>query len=96
MAVFIADATSVGGDAAVPNSGTYTESGGPRSYDCGTAGGSHFSDVLNTAPYCRHVNYLWALGVIDGYGDGTFQPAGMVTRGQIAKFITTGFALSLY
>jgi S-layer homology domain len=96
MAVLIAGAITAGGDAAVPNSGTFTESGGPRSYDCGTAGGSHFPDVLNTGPYCRHVNYLWALGVIDGFVDGTFQPNGMVTRRQMAKFISNGFALSLY
>jgi len=34
--------------------------------------------------------------MIDGYADGTFRPDVMVTRGQMAKFITRGFSLSLH
>jgi outer membrane protein assembly factor BamB len=96
MAVLMAGAVAVGGDAGVPASGTFSDTGAPRSYNCGTPSGSHFSDVLAADPACRHINYLWARGIIDGYGDGTFQPAGNVTRGQMAKFIGNGFALTLY
>jgi hypothetical protein len=96
MAVMIAD-TMAGGDVNVPLIGTFTDTGGPRSYDCSsTPGNSHFPDVPRTLFECRHVNYLWARGVISGFGDGTFGPALTVTRGQMAKFISNGFTLPLY
>jgi hypothetical protein len=31
----------------------------------------HFPDVATIDAHCRHVNYLWARGMIDGFGDGT-------------------------
>jgi hypothetical protein len=95
MAVVVAGAVA-GSDASVPASATYSDTGAPRSYTCTGGGSSHFPDVAPTDAHCRHVNYLWARGMIDGYGDGTFKPAQNVTRGQMAKFITTGFGLSLY
>jgi hypothetical protein len=94
MAVVVAGAVA-GGDASVPASATYSDTGSPRSYACGAGGNSHFPDVAPTDAHCRHVNYLWAHGMIDGYADGKFRPDDMVTRGQMAKFITNAFALSL-
>lgn len=94
-AVFIAG-TMAGGDASVPVSGTFSDTGTPRSYNCSGGGSSHFPDVLVTDPFCRHVNYLWARGVIGGYSDGSFQPAADVTRDQLAKFVVNGFHLSVY
>ncbi len=94
MSVLIAGAVA-GGDANVPASGTFSQSGAARSYNCASGGSSHFPDVSVTSSYCKHVNYLWAIGVIDGFSDGTFQPATLVTRAQMAKFITAGFDLTL-
>ncbi len=94
MAVLIAGAAR-GGDANVPASGTFNQSGSPRSYNCAAGGSSHFPDVSVTSAYCRHVNYLWAIGSIDGYVDGTFKPSGLVTRAHMAKFIANGFGLAL-
>ena len=82
--------------ASVPVSGTFNDTGVPRSYNCSGGGSSHFPDVLVTDPFCRHVNYLWARGVISGFLDGTFQPALDVTREQIAKFVVNAFHLTVY
>jgi S-layer homology domain len=95
MAVMVAGAIA-GSDASVPVAGTYFDTGGPRTYNCNAGGNSHFPDVAPTGTNCRHVNYLWARGVIDGFLDGTFKPALSVSRGQMAKFITNGFKLALY
>jgi hypothetical protein len=94
-AVVVAGAMA-GADASVPVSGTFSDTGAPRSYNCTTGGSSHFPDVLVTDAFCRHVNYLWARGVISGYLDGTYEPASDVTRDQIAKFIVNAFNLSVY
>ena len=96
MAVMIADAMA-GGDVDVPLIGTFNDTGSARSYDCNSApGNSHFTDVPSTLFECRHVNYLWARGVINGFADGTFGPALTVTRGQMSKFIANGFRLPLF
>jgi len=96
MAVMIAGAMA-GGNVNVPLIGTFNETGGARTYDCANnPGNSHFPDVPPTLFECRHVNYLWARGVISGFADGTFGPALPVTRGQMAKFIGNGFRLPLY
>ena len=93
-AVLVAGA-AVGGDANVPASGTFSQSGSARSYNCATGGSSHFTDVSVSSAYCRHVNYLWATGDIDGFGDGTYRPSNLVTRAEMAKFITNSFNLTL-
>jgi len=95
MAVLIAGAIAQGGDAGVPMSGTFTDSGTARSYNCAVTGGGHFADVPSSASYCRHANYLWARGIVDGYADGTFQPNGALSRGQMAKFVSNAFRLTL-
>jgi outer membrane protein assembly factor BamB len=94
-AVVVAGAMA-GGDASVPASGTFSDTGSPRSYNCSSGGSSHFPDVLVTDAFCRHVNYLWARGVVSGFSDGTFGPALDVTRDQLAKFVVNGFHLSVY
>ncbi len=94
-AVVVAGAMA-GADASVPVSGTFSDTGTPRSYNCSSGGSSHFPDVLVTDAFCRHVNYLWARGVIGGYLDGTYEPASDVTRDQIAKFIVNAFHLTVY
>jgi hypothetical protein len=95
MAVWIAGTLAAGGDAGVPAVGTFNDSGTARSYNCAVTGGSHFTDIASSSPLCRHANYLWARGIVDGYGDGTFRPQTLMTRGQMAKFITNAFKLKL-
>ncbi len=92
MSVMIAD-WAAGGDALVPDSGSFGDSGSTRSYHC-SGGDSHFPDVPGGSASCRHINYLWARGVIDGFTDGSFQPAIPVSRAQMAKFMVKGSAFT--
>ncbi|MFO1305263.1 MAG: PKD domain-containing protein [Burkholderiales bacterium] len=93
MAVLIAG-SAAGGDSNVPASGTFSQSGEPRSYNCAGGGGSHYPDVSVTSAYCRHVNYLWATGSLDASSDA-FRPSSPVTRAQMADLITKGLGLTL-
>jgi hypothetical protein len=97
MASFIAKATvAPGGGAAVPL--TY----GPDpvtglSYSC--AGGTpnvHFSDVPATNPFCKHIHFLWAKGIVSGCSATQYCPSQPVNRDAMAKFIANGFGLELY
>lgn len=96
MAVFVARAIT-GGDAAVPLA--YTDPSSGREYDCDeTSPNLYFSDVTAASPYCRHVHYLWARGMVNGC---TAPPAprfcttDLVRRDQMAKFLVNGFGLRL-
>ncbi len=42
------------------------------------------------------VNVLDALGVIDGYEDGTYRPDQVVTRAEMAKLIITALGMDSY
>jgi hypothetical protein len=42
------------------------------------------------------VNVLMELGVINGYPDGSFKPAGIVTRGEMAKIVICALGLDDY
>jgi PKD repeat protein len=95
MAVEVAGTIAAGGDAGIPAVATFNDTGTARSYNCATTGGSHFTDVPSSAGFCRHVNYLWARGIVDGYGGGIFHPEVSLTRGQMAKFVTNAFRLSM-
>ncbi len=46
-----------------------------------------FSDVKETDWYYEDVRTLAGLGVVDGYTDGTFLPAGNVTRAEFVKML---------
>jgi len=47
-----------------------------------------FDDGADIAPYAKNaVDALTAAGIINGMGDGTFAPAGTVTRAQAAKVV---------
>jgi hypothetical protein len=97
MASFIANAlVQPGGDAAVPL--TYgPDSVTGLSYSCNPASPNlHFTDVPDTDPFCRHVNYLWARGIISGCSATEYCPTGEVTRDQMAKFLVNAFKLTLY
>lgn len=49
--------------------------------------GMLFLDVLETHWAIKHINALSALGIINGMGDGTFLPEGMVTNAQFVKLV---------
>ena len=49
--------------------------------------GTQFSDVSDTEVFSEAVNVLSGLGVIGGYPDGTFKPANVVTRAEMATMI---------
>ncbi len=97
MAAFVANAlVQPGGDAAVPV--TYGPDPVTRlSYSCDPASpNSHFTDVPDSDPLCKDVNYLWARGIISGCSPTEYCPTGEVTRDQMAKFLVNAFTLTLY
>ena len=53
-----------------------------------------YPDVAETASYAQAVSELSALGVINGYDDGTFAPDKNVTRAEITKMIVTALGSS--
>jgi hypothetical protein len=54
-----------------------------------------YSDTAGTA--CEGaVNVLSALGVVDGYTDGTYRPEQVVTRAEMAKLIVTALGVADY
>ena len=54
-----------------------------------SAGAKDFndSDKISDVAYEEAVNVMSEMGIIDGYGDGNFQPQGTLTRGAAAKII---------
>ena len=97
MASFVANAlVAPGGAAAVPLSyGPDSVTG--LSYSCDPANpNAHFTDVPESDPLCKHVNYLWARGIISGCSATEYCPTGEVTRDQMAKFLVNAFKLTLY
>ena len=54
-----------------------------------SAGAKDFndSDKISDIAYEEAVNVMSEMGIIDGYGDGNFQPQGTLTRGAAAKII---------
>jgi hypothetical protein len=68
-----------------------------RSYSCAAYSPNlHFADVSANDSFCKHVHYLWAKGVAGGCGPTTVCPSGLVTRGEMAKFLSNAFGLKLY
>jgi uncharacterized protein YkwD len=47
-----------------------------------------FPDVPLTHPAAGAITHLVGLGVVDGYPDGTYRPAGQITRAEFAKLLT--------
>ncbi len=48
-----------------------------------------FSDVNENIPYRDEITLAHKLGIISGFGDGTFQPNRSVTQGQVVKMLVT-------
>ncbi len=89
MALFIGRAIA---PAATPPS-AYSDGGTGRSYDCSVA--SPFTDVAANTDSCNAIGYIWARGIVDGFGNGTFGPNDALTRAPTAKFIANAFGLML-
>lgn len=53
----------------------------------GSAGRVSFSDVAPGAYYENAVAWASSGGIVNGYGDGTFRPGGLITREQLAAFL---------
>jgi hypothetical protein len=95
MASFIAKAlVAPKGAAGIPLS--YTAPNG-LSYSCNPgAPNVHFTDVPASHPFCKHIHYLWANGIVAGCSATQYCPSQPVTRDAIAKFLVNGFGLELY
>jgi hypothetical protein len=59
-------------------------------------GAPMFADVPASSPYCPWIEELARRGVVVGCGGGNYCPASVVTREQMAVFLTVAFDLSLY
>ena len=97
MASFIAKAIVApdGGNAVPQTYGPDPSTG--RSYSCNAGTPNlHFSDVGVLHPFCKHIHYLWAKGVVDGCSATQYCPTAPVARDAMAKFIANGFGLQLY
>ncbi len=58
-----------------------------RVLNVGYDGPSQFSDVAQDAWYARAVNAMAALGLVDGVGDGKFDPEGLLTQQQFLTIL---------
>jgi hypothetical protein len=52
-----------------------------------------FADVPAASGYCRWIQELVKRGVTSGCGGGKYCPNAVVTRGQMAVFLSVGFGL---
>ncbi len=91
MAVFLAAGMADG--AQIPVSGTVP---GMGAYDCTPGGASVFADVPPEHIACRHIHYLAAAGVTAGCGGGNYCPDEVVSRAQMAVFLSAAYSLTLY
>src|SRR5205823_4769870 len=55
-----------------------------------------FTDVHPTDYFYEPVRYLYCQGVISGYGDNTFRPYNLTTRGQLAKIVVLAEGWPIY
>jgi hypothetical protein len=68
-----------------------------RSYSCDLGSpNTNFTDVPASDPFCKHVHFLWAKGIIAGCGATSYCPDQVVTRETMAKFLSNAFQLQLY
>jgi uncharacterized delta-60 repeat protein len=53
--------------------------------------GSLFTDVTSDMWSCRYIKRLYELAITTGYGDGRYGPYDLVTRAQMAAFLSRAF-----
>ena len=97
MASFIAKGivAPLGGGAVPLTYGPDPNTGLLYSCDAGSPN-VHFSDVPVSDPFCKHVHFLWAKGVIAGCTASQYCPSADVGRDEMAKFLANAFNLLLY
>jgi len=61
-----------------------------------TACAINFSDVQPSDYFYQAVLYLYCHGAISGYGDGTFRPFNLTTRGQLTKIVVLAEGWTIY
>jgi hypothetical protein len=54
-----------------------------------------FADVPASSPYCRWIRELVNRGITSGCGNGNYCPDAPVTRGSMAVFLATTFAMTV-
>jgi hypothetical protein len=96
MAIFVAKAiVAPAGGPGVPQ--TYTDAGTGLAYSCNPSSPNlHFTDISVNDPFCKHVHFLWAKGIVSGCTANTYCPTQGVTRDQMARFLGNAFNLLLY
>jgi hypothetical protein len=62
-----------------------------------TSGSSnrHFTDISTSDAFCKHAHYLWAKGIVAACAAIEYCATSLVSRGEMAKFISNAFGLSL-
>src|SRR5439155_2747980 len=55
-----------------------------------------FADVRSSDYFYEPVRYLYCRGVISGYGDNTFRPYNLTTRGQLCKIVALAEGWLIY
>ena len=89
-------AVALGGASSVPLTYGPDPSTG-RSYSCDAGSPNlHFTDVPASHAACKHIHYIWALGIVGGCSATQYCPGAPVNRDAMAKFIANGFGLPLY
>ncbi|MDP2624557.1 MAG: S-layer homology domain-containing protein [Candidatus Peregrinibacteria bacterium] len=53
------------------------------------------SDLEASAWYLPYLNYALDLGIVQGYGDGTYRPANSLNRVEFLKILTKAYGLNL-
>ena len=56
--------------------------------------GSYFTDVDSKQWYASAIGYAKTMGIIDGYGDGTFRPGQPITRAEASRILADTAQLS--
>ncbi|MFA5843061.1 MAG: S-layer homology domain-containing protein [Candidatus Gracilibacteria bacterium] len=55
-----------------------------------TQAGALYDDVYDTDSAVEALTYLTDYGVVEGYGDGTFHPLGLINRAEFTKMVVEG------
>jgi hypothetical protein len=71
-----------------PASATPTITGTPPTASPTPMCSVQYSDVPTSNPFYSFIECLSCKGVISGYGDGTFRPNDLLTRGQLSKIVS--------
>ncbi len=67
------------------------------SYSCDPSSPNlYFTDVSLSDPFCKHIHFLWAKGIIAGCPGNQYCPTTDVGRDEMSKFLTNAFKLLLY